>query len=159
MTPLSDCRREEMAQAKAGDTVRVHYEGQLSDGTIFDSSLEREPIEFILGQDTVIPGFEQAVIGMEVGESKDVSIPPEEGFGEYSEDLVVNIEKTILPPDINPELGMQLEVSSEEEEEEEEETPRVFTIADIAEDSITLDGNHPLAGAEIAFKIELLEIL
>lgn len=145
-----------MAQAKAGDTVRVHYEGQLSDGTIFDSSLEREPIEFILGQDTVIPGFEQAVIGMEVGESKDVSIPPEEGFGEYSEDLVVNIEKTILPPDINPELGMQLEVSSEKEEEE---TPRVFTIADIAEDSITLDGNHPLAGAEIAFKIELLEIL
>ena len=147
-----------MAQAKAGDTVRVHYEGQLSDGTIFDSSLEREPIEFILGQDTVIPGFEQAVIGMEVGESKDVSIPPEEGFGEYSEDLVVNIEKTILPPDINPELGMQLEVSPEEASSEEE-TPRFFTIADIAEDSITLDGNHPLAGAEIAFKIELLEIL
>jgi len=145
-----------MAQAKAGDTVRVHYEGQLSDGTIFDSSLEREPIEFILGQDTVIPGFEQAVIGMEVGESKDVSIPPEDGFGEYSEDLVVNIEKSILPPDINPELGMQLEVSSEEEVEE---TPRVFTIAEIAEDSVTLDGNHPLAGEEIAFKIELLEIL
>lgn len=143
-----------MAQAKAGDTVRVHYEGQLSDGTIFDSSLEREPIEFILGQDTVIPGFEQAVIGMEVGESKDVSIPPEDGFGEYSEELVVNIEKSMLPPDINPELGMQLEVSSEEEE-----NPRVFTIAEIAEDSVTLDGNHPLAGEEIAFKIELLEIL
>ena len=142
-----------MAQAKAGDTVRVHYEGQLSDGTIFDSSLEREPIEFILGQDRVIPGFEQAVIGMEVGGSKDISIPPAEGFGEYSEDLLVNIEKTILPPDINPELGMQLEVSSEEE------TPRVFTIADIAKDSITLDGNHPLAGKEIAFKITLLEIL
>ena len=142
-----------MAQAKAGDKVRVHYKGQLSDGTIFDSSLEREPIEFNLGQDTVIPGFEDAVIGMEAGESKDVSIPPEEGFGEYSEDLVVNIEKTILPPEINPELGMQLEVSSEEE------TPRVFTIADIAEDSITLDGNHPLAGKEIAFKITLLEIL
>jgi peptidylprolyl isomerase len=153
MTPLSDYRREKMAQAKAGDKVRVHYKGQLSDGTIFDSSLEREPIEFILGQDTVIPGFEDAVIGMEAGESKDVSIPPEEGFGEYSEDLVVNIEKTILPPEINPELGMQLEVSSEEE------TPRVFTIADIAEDSITLDGNHPLAGKEIAFKITLLEIL
>ena len=142
-----------MAQAKAGDKVRVHYEGQLSDGTIFDSSLEREPIEFILGQDTVIPGFEQAVIGMEAGESKNVSIPPEGGFGEYSEDLVVNIEKSILPPDINPVVGMQLEVSSEEE------TPRVFTIADIAEDIITLDGNHPLAGKEIAFKIELLEIL
>ena len=142
-----------MAQAKAGDTVRVHYEGQLSDGTIFDSSLEREPIEFILGQDTVIPGFEQAVIGMKAGESKDVSIPPEDGFGEYSEDLVVNIEKSILPPDINPELGMQLEVSSEEE------NLRVFTIAEIAEDSVTLDGNHPLAGEEIAFKIELLEIL
>jgi peptidylprolyl isomerase len=153
MNPLSDYRREEMAQAKAGDKVRVHYEGQLSDGTIFDSSLEREPIEFILGQDTVIPGFEDAVIGMEAGESKDVSIPPEEGFGEYSEDLVVDIEKTILPPEINPELGMQLEVSSEEE------TPRVFTIADIVEDSITLDGNHPLAGKEIAFKITLLEIL
>ena len=144
-----------MAQAKAGDTVRVHYEGKLSDGTIFDSSLAREPIEFTLGQDTVIPGFEQAVIGMEAGESKDVSIPPEDGFGEYNEDLVVNIEKSILPPDINPQLGMQLEVSSEEEEE----TPRVFTIADIAEDSITLDGNHPLAGKEIAFKITLLGIL
>jgi peptidylprolyl isomerase len=144
-----------MAQAKEGDKVRVHYEGQLSDGTIFDSSLAREPIEFTLGQDTVIPGFEQAVIGMEVGESKDVSIPPEDGFGEYSEDLVVNIEKSILPPDINPELGMQLEVSSEDEEE----TPRVFTIAEMAEDSITLDGNHPLAGKEIAFKITLLEIL
>ena len=142
-----------MTQAKSGDKVRVHYEGQLSDGTIFDSSLEREPIEFILGQDTVIPGFEQAVIGMKAGESKDVSIPPEEGFGEYSEELVVNIEKTILPPEINPELGMQLEVSSEEE------TPRVFSIADIAEDSITLDGNHPLAGKEIAFKITLLEIV
>ena len=142
-----------MTQAKAGDTVRVHYEGQLSDGTIFDSSLKREPIEFILGQDTVIPGFEQAVIGMEVGGSKDISIPPAEGFGEYSEDLLVNIEKTILPPDINPELGMQLEVSSKEE------TPRVFIIADIAKDSITLDGNHPLAGKEIAFKITLLEIL
>jgi peptidylprolyl isomerase len=154
MTPSSDCRREKMAQAKAGDKVRVHYEGQLSDGTIFDSSLEREPIEFILGQDTVIPGFEQAVLGMEAGESKDVSVPPEDGFGEYSEDLVVNIEKSMLPPDINPELGMQLEVSSEEEE-----SPRVFTIADIAEDSLTLDGNHPLAGEEIAFKIELLEIL
>jgi peptidylprolyl isomerase len=147
-----------MAQAKEGDKVRVHYEGQLSDGTIFDSSLAREPIEFTLGQDTVIPGFEQAVIGMEAGESKDVSIPPEDGFGEYSEDLVVNIEKSILPPDINPELGMQLEVSSEEAEEEEE-TPRVFTIAEISEDSITLDGNHPLAGEEIAFKIKLLEIL
>ncbi len=93
---------------------------------------------------------------MEAGESKDVSIPPEDGFGEYSEDLVVNIEKSILPPDINPELGMQLEVSSEEEDEK---TPRVFTIAEIAEDSVTLDGNHPLAGEEIAFKIELLEIL
>ena len=126
----------------------------MSDGTVFDSSLEREPIEFILGQDTVIPGFEQAVIGMEAGESKDVAIPPEDGFGEYSEDLVVNIEKSILPPDINPKLGMQLEVSSEEEE-----ASRVFTIADIAEDLITLDGNHPLAGKEIAFKIELLEIL
>ena len=93
---------------------------------------------------------------MEVGESKDVSIPPEDGFGEYSEELVVNIEKSMLPPDINPELGMQLEVSSEEKDEE---NPRVFTIAEIAEDSVTLDGNHPLAGEEIAFKIELLEIL
>lgn len=142
-----------MAQAKAGDKVRVHYDGQLNDGTVFDSSRAREPIEFVLGEDSVIPGFEQAIIGMEAGESKDVSIPPEDGFGEYNEDLVVNVEKSILPPDINPELGMQLEVSSEEE------SPRVFTIADIAEDTITLDGNHPLAGREIAFKIELLEIL
>lgn len=142
-----------MAQAKVGDRVRVHYSGFLEDGTMFDSSLEKEPFEFTLGEEMVIPGFENAVIGMKVGDTKKVSVPPEEAYGNYSEDLVVVIDRAQIPDHIDPELGMMLQVRSQEG------TTTNVTITDISEDTVTLDGNHPLAGKELTFEIELLEIV
>lgn len=142
-----------MAQAKAGDTVKVHYEGLLNDGSVFDSSFGSEPFEFVLGQEMVIPGFENAVIGMSVGESKSVAISPEEGFGDYREDLQITVERIEMPADIDPKLGMRLEIRFNEDE------VRYFIITKLTEDTVTLDGNHPLAGQEIVLKIELLEIL
>jgi FKBP-type peptidyl-prolyl cis-trans isomerase 2 len=142
-----------MEQAKVGDTVKVHYEGLLNDGSVFDSSIGGEPFEFVIGQDMVIPGFENAVVGMNVGESRSVEIPPEEGFGNYSEDLQITLERTQLPKNIDPKLGMRLEIHFEEGE------TRYFIITELTEDNVTLDGNHPLAGQEIVLKIELLEIV
>ena len=142
-----------MAQAKVGDTVKVHYEGLLDDGSVFDSSIGGEPFEFVLGQEMVIPGFENAVVGMNVGETKSVGIPAEEGFGAYSEDLQITLERTQLPTNIDPKLGMRLEIRFQEGD------IRYFIVTELTEDDVTLDGNHPLAGQKIVLKIELLEIL
>jgi len=142
-----------MAQAKVGDTVKVHYEGLLDDGSVFDSSIGGEPFEFVIGQEMVIPGFENAVVGMNVGETKSVEIPPEEGFGDYSEDLQITLERSQLPSNIDPKLGMRLEIRFQEGD------IRYFIVRELTEDDVTLDGNHPLAGQEIVLKIELLEIL
>ena len=141
-----------MAQAKVGDTVKVHYEGLLNDGSVFDSSIGGDPFEFVIGQEMVIPGFENAVVGMSVGESKSVEIPPVEGFGDYSEDLQLTLERTQLPPNIDPKLGMRLEIRFQEGD------IRYFIVTELTEENVTLDGNHPLAGQEIVLKIELLEI-
>jgi len=142
-----------MAQAKVGDTVKVHYEGLLDDGSVFDSSIGGEPFEFVIGQEMVIPGFENAVVGMSVGETKSVEIPPEEGFGDYSEDLQITLERSQLPTNIDPKPGMRLEIRFQEGD------IRYFFVRELTEDDVTLDGNHPLAGQEIGLKIELLEIL
>ncbi|HEC91867.1 MAG TPA: peptidylprolyl isomerase [Candidatus Atribacteria bacterium] len=142
-----------MAQAKIGDKVKVHYSGSLKDGTVFDSSLEKEPFEFTLGEDMVIPGFENAIIGMNEGETKTVSIPPEEAYGDYREELVVTVDRSQIPSDIEPRLGMVLQVRSREG------TIANVIIRDITENSITLDGNHPLAGKELTFEIKLLEVV
>ncbi|MDZ7260883.1 MAG: peptidylprolyl isomerase [candidate division KSB1 bacterium] len=142
-----------MAQAKIGDTVRVHYRGSLEDGTVFDSSFEREPLELTLGQGLVIPGFENAVVGMEEGDTKPVTILPEDGFGQYREDLVVVIERSQIPPHINPQPGMTLQLRSDEGMITE------LIVTDIDEDTITLDANHPLAGERLIFEITLLEIV
>ena len=142
-----------MAQAKVGDTLKVHYEGLLDDGSVFDSSIGGEPFEFVIGQEMVIPGFENAVVGMNVGETKSVEIPPEEGFGDYSEDLQITLERSQLPTNIDPKLGMRLEIRFQEGD------IRYFIVRELTEDDVTLDGNHPLAGQEIVLKIELLEIL
>jgi peptidylprolyl isomerase len=101
----------------------------------------------------VIPGFENAVVGMSVGETRSVAIPPEEGFGDYREDLQVTLERTQLPTNIDPKLGMRLEVRFQEGD------VGYFIVTELTEDDVTLDGNHPLAGQEIVLKIELLEIL
>jgi peptidylprolyl isomerase len=142
-----------MSQAQANDTVRVHYTGSLEDGTVFDSSLDREPLEFILGQRMIIPGFEKAVLGMNEGDTKTVFIPPEDAYGYPREDLVVAVERAQLPPHIELQVGMILQVYSDEGEVGH------VTVIGFTEDTVTLDANHPLAGQKLTFEIELIEIV
>ncbi|MEO1202658.1 MAG: peptidylprolyl isomerase [Pseudomonadota bacterium] len=141
-----------MSQAKAGDTVKIHYTGKLTDGTQFDSSEGRDPLEFALGSGQVIPGFDQAVDGMEVGESKSVTIAPEDAYGERHEQLVQDVPKSALPEDMQAEVGMQLQSQSPD--------GQVFqlVVTAIGDETITVDGNHPLAGHELNFDIELVAI-
>jgi FKBP-type peptidyl-prolyl cis-trans isomerase 2 len=142
-----------MAQAKKGDIVRVHYRGFLQDGTVFDSSLEREPFEFTLGQGMVISGFENAIIGMNEGETKRVEIKAEDAYGSYRDDLLMIVERSMLPPNIDPIVGMNLRISSPDG------NYKVVTVIDVTENTITLDANHPLAGKDLIFEIKLLEII
>ncbi len=142
-----------MAKAKVGDTVRVHYIGTLDDGTVFDSSMGREPLEFTLGENEVIPGFEEAVIGMEPGERKSITIPSDEAYGPYYEDMVLTVDRSEFPPDLELEVGQRLQVRQAD--------GYVFavTVTEITDDEVTLDANHPLAGEDLTFAIELVEIL
>lgn len=141
-----------MTQAKTGDTVKIHYSGTLHDGTTFDSSAGRDPIEFAVGAGAVIPGFDKAVEGMTVGESKSITIPPEEAYGPHHEQLVQEVPADALPDGLTPELGMQLQGTRGDGE------TVLFTVTGIADDAITVDGNHPLAGHALNFEIELIEI-
>lgn len=141
-----------MSQAKSGDTVKIHYTGTLDDGTEFDSSAGREPLEFALGGGQVIPGFDSAVDGMSIGDSKTVTIPPGEAYGDRHDQLVQEVPKTALPEDMKPEVGMQLQSQSPDGQ------IMNLVVAEVAEESITVDGNHPLAGQELTFAIELVEI-
>lgn len=142
-----------MAQAKAGDKVKVHYAGSLEDGTVFDSSYEGEPMEFTVGERMLIPGFEDAVIGMGVGDLKTVSILPEDAYGSYIEDLVTVVERSQIPSSLEPKIGMMLQANSDDG------MVVPFTVKDVTKDSVILDGNHPLAGKGLTFKIELLEMV
>jgi peptidylprolyl isomerase len=141
-----------MSQAKSGDTVKIHYTGTLDDGTEFDSSAGREPLEFALGGGQVIAGFDNAVDGMSVGENKTVTIPPGEAYGDRHEQLVQEVPKTSLPEDMQPEVGMQLQSQSPDGQ------IMNLVIAEVADESITVDANHPLAGQALTFAIELVEI-
>ena len=138
-----------MAQAKQGDTVTVHYTGKLDDGTVFDSSVEREPLEFTLGEGLVIPGFENAVIGMNAGEKKTVDIASEEAYGPYSDELILSVNREQFPEDIQPEVGQSLQVQQPNGQ------PVVVTVAAVADEEVKLDANHPLAGKDLTFEIEL----
>ena len=141
-----------MSQAKSGDTVKIHYTGTLDDGTEFDSSAGRDPLEFSLGSGQVIAGFDNAVEGMAVGDSKTVTLPPDEAYGDRHEKLLQEVPRTSLPDDMKPEVGMALQTQSPEGQ------VMNLVIADISEDSITVDANHPLAGQALTFAIELVEI-
>ncbi len=141
-----------MSKVKANDTVRVHYTGKLADGRVFDSSREREPIEFTLGQGQLIPGFEKGVMDMEVAESKTINIPSSEAYGERNEAMMQEVPKSQLPPEIKPEVGMGLVSQTPEGQEMR------LTVAEVKEDSIVVDANHPLAGEDLTFEIELVEI-
>ena len=142
-----------MARAKVGDKVRVRYRGFLNDGTIFDLSSEKRPLEITIGEKKVIPGFEEAIVGMSEGDTKGVSISPEDAFGPYRKDLVLVVRHSDMPQHIDPHLGMKLEIRSYDG------GTASVTVADISEETITLDGNHELAGKELNFKIELVEIV
>jgi peptidylprolyl isomerase len=149
-----------MAQAKKGDMVKVHYTGKLDDGSVFDSSecadddcgCSSGPLEFTIGEGQVIPGFEQAVEGMNIGESKTVHIPVDQAYGERIEEMVAQVPRGDLPPDMEPEVGHQLEVTQED--------GNVFQvlITEVTEAGITIDANHPLAGQNLNFDIRLVEI-
>ena len=142
-----------MAKAKLGDTVKVHYVGKLDDGTIFDTTIAREPIEFTIGGHQVIPGFEQGVIGMQPGESITIHVPARQAFGSYREELVAMVHPDDLPKGVEPHEGQQLEIPKREG------GGFVVNVVDVSEDAITLDANHPLAGKNLIFDIRLVEIL
>ncbi|MCH5373010.1 MAG: peptidylprolyl isomerase [Planctomycetes bacterium] len=141
-----------MSQAKSGDTVKIHYTGTLEDGTEFDSSADREPLEFTLGSGQVISGFDKAVEGMAVGDSKSVNIPPEDAYGPRHDQMIQDIPKSALPDDLEPTEGMALQAKGQD--------GRVInlTVTSVDDESITVDGNHPLAGKSLNFDIQLVAI-
>ncbi len=149
-----------MAKVREGDRVKVHYTGKLEGGEVFDSSLCRDeecgcdtaPLEFTVGAGEVIPGFEKAVIGMSEGDQKTFTIPVDEAYGKRNEELVVAVERGNMPEDINPEVGMRIDVT----QEDGEEFPVIVTA--VTDTHVTLDANHPLAGRDLTFEIELVEI-
>jgi FKBP-type peptidyl-prolyl cis-trans isomerase 2 len=141
-----------MSKVKANDTVRVHYTGKLADGQVFDSSLEREPLEITLGQGRLIPGFEKGLIDMEVDEKKTVTIPKEEAYGEVQKELFQPIPNENLPQEIAPQVGMGLMAKNPDGSE------RQLRVAEVNEDHIVVDANHPLAGKDLTFDLQLVEI-
>lgn len=141
-----------MAAAKVGDTVSIHYTGKLDDGSVFDSSLEREPLQFSIGGQQVIPGFEQAVIGMNPGDSKTETIVYDQAYGPRHKDMVVTVLREQIPSDFDLEVGQQLQIKNPEGQ------VIPVMVSEIIEDQVTLDGNHPLAGEDLTFEIELVSI-
>ena len=139
-------------QAKTGDTVKVHYTGKLEDGTQFDSSAGRDPLEFTLGEGRIIPGFEAAVVGMNPGDTKTVTIPSDQAYGQRREEAVQQFPREMIPQHIELQIGMQLQANSPDGQ------PIVLRVTDIAEETVTLDGNHPLAGQNLVFDLELVEV-
>ncbi len=140
-------------RAKANDRVKVHYRGSLRDGTVFDTSLGKEPFVFIIGKGSVIQGFEKSVIGMKTGEKKTVTIQPEDAYGLHREDLCAVIARSRIPVNINVRPGMKLDVQSSRGA-----STRALVL-DVTESFVTLDLNHPLAGKELVFDLELIAIL
>lgn len=142
-----------MSTVKENDVVKVHYTGKLVDGQVFDSSLEREPLEVALGQGQLIPGFEKGLIDMAVNEKKTITVAKEDAYGEVHESLFQKVDKSQLPQDLEPKVGMGLVGAAEDGSEQQ------FRIAKVEEDAIIVDANHPLAGQDLVFDLELVEIL
>jgi len=142
-----------MAQAKLDDTVKVHYTGKLDDGTVFDTSENREPLQFKIGEKKLIPGFEEAVIGLEVGQSKTINIPSDEAYGPHRKEMVFQVNRSDFPENVDLKIGQQFQM------QQKEGRAFVVTIMQIVEDKVVLDANHPLAGKDINFEIKLIEII
>ncbi len=141
-----------MTKVKNGDAVKVHYTGRLKDGSTFDSSEGRAPLEFTVGQGMVIPGFDKAMLDMEAGERKVVEIPVEEAYGPQNEDMIMEFPKTDFPPDMKPEVGLQLYLS------DEQGNNHPVVVIEVKPETVVLDANFPLAGKELIFDIELVSI-
>lgn len=150
---LAEIVESTMAQAKNGDTVRIHYTGQLTDGTQFDSSREREPLQFTVGAGEIIPGLERQVEGMEVGTRKTTTIPSEEAYGDRSPERIQAIPRSQLPEGMDVSAGQRLQARTTDGRE------LVLVVLEASAEEVTVDGNHPLAGQDLVFDIELLEIV
>ena len=142
-----------MAKAKEGDRVKVNYSLTVDNKTVLENTKGMKPIEFKLNAGEALPGFEQAVIGMSPGETKSVEILPKEAYGERREELVMKVDRKELPEDLKPQVGQQLRLESEKHE------PFIVTVTGVSESELIMDANHPLAGKNLNFEIELIEIL
>lgn len=141
-----------MTEAKIGSNVKVHYIGKLEDGTEFDSSKNRDPLQFTIGQGQLIPGFEEAVIGMSPGETKTTTIPADQAYGPHYQEMVVEVPHSQFPANINPQIGQELEIR------QADRTISVI-VTEVSQAGITLDANHPLAGQDLVFEIQMVEIV
>jgi peptidylprolyl isomerase len=141
-----------MAQVQKGDLVSVHYHGKLTNGTTFDSSEGREPLQFTAGTGQVIKGFDDAIINMTIGEKKTVQIPVAEAYGDRNDDMMMEYPTSDFPADMQPQIGMELQMSDDE--------GHIFpvVISEVRENTVILDANHPLAGEELIFDLELVAI-
>ena len=141
-----------MATVQSGDTVQVHYTGKLSDGTVFDSSRERDPLSFTVGQQQVIPGFEETVLGMAEGETVERTLASAQAYGSRRDDLIMDFERTNFPEDLEPQVGMHFELRTQDGR------PVPAQVVAVNPESVTLDANHPLAGQDLTFEIEVVKI-
>jgi FKBP-type peptidyl-prolyl cis-trans isomerase SlpA len=141
-----------MIQVKENNTVKVNYTGKLTDGQVFDSSEGKEPLEFTLGQGHLIPGFEKGLIDMKLNEKKTITIAKEEAYGDINPELRQEVEKSKLPEDITPEVGMGLVSKSPDGQEMN------LIVVEVKDESIIIDGNHPLAGKDLVFDLEVVDI-
>lgn len=142
-----------MSQVKEGDQVKVHYTGKLTDGTVFDSSENREPLAFTVGAGQMIPGFDKAIPGMAVGDTKTIEVVSAEAYGDRRDDLIVTVPSDKLPEDMNPTVGDKLQIN------QEDGRAIPVTVTEVKDDSIILDANHDLAGKDLVFDVELVEIV
>ena len=142
-----------MVRVKRGDTVKVHYRGRLQNGDVFDDSGSREPLKLTIGSGEVIPGFEQAIMGMSPGESKTTKVSALLAYGPRRDDLVVEVEKEKLNDDIEPQIGQRLQIKQPDGQS------FIVTVTEVSDQSVVLDANHPLAGKDLIFEIDLVEIV
>jgi peptidylprolyl isomerase len=149
---LSGCGAKKKV-VQEGDRVQVYYRGTLEDGSVFDESPPEQPLEFVVGSGQLIRGFDHAVRGMKVGEEKRVTVPPDSAYGERDDEKIVYLSRSDLPPAYKPEEGMGIALT------DREGTPVPGTIAEVGEDSIVVDINHPLAGQRLTFQIKIVAIL
>ena len=142
-----------MAQVKNGDTVKVHYTGKFEDGTVFDSSINRDPLQFTIGEGRVIPGFEEAVVDMNPGESKTTKVPMNKAYGPYRKEMALEVDRNQFPADLKLEVGQRLQIP------QAGGRTIIVTVTDLSTSSVTLDANHPWSGKDLTFDIHLLEIV